>query len=374
MASPSDTIPYGPEGKDWKCTVSLVAKGDKDGAYLIEPPSVNPIEKYPKTMYVEGKLEEAMYQVPSSGIPDTETAKALALKRNQTFQANFLGFQGNQHFDYRDLDGFLTLLANNIGDPYQESTCKTNSRWIERNVLDYYASLWNIRWPHDIKEDDSYWGYCLTMGSTEGNMYSMWNARDYVTGKALIIDDREDPTAPYSLVQCKLKNAHAKCLEPVAFYSLDTHYSLAKTVALLQIRTFHQLAQTEYPGSKPPFKTGNGEWPEQVPSNPDGSINGDALVALVGFFAERGHPIVVLFNYGTVFMGAFDDVGTVGQRVLDTISEKSPDGQLYNEFTGPDGSIIRRNRYWIHVDGALGASYMHAFLQNGRQTRTYNSA
>ena len=314
-------------------------------------------------MCVEGIYEEAMYQVPSSGIPtipDTKTAKDLALKRNQEFQKDFLGFPSNQHFDYSDLVGFLNLHSNNIGDPYNESSCKTNNLWVERNVLDYYASLWNIRWPHDDKENDSYWGYCLSMGSTGGNMYSMWNARDYVTGKALMIDGRKDCIAPYSLVQCIPKNVGTTVLEPAVFFSYDTHYSLAKTAALLQMSTFYQrLATSKYPKSKPPIYTEDGEWPETVPSNADGSINGDALVALVGFFAERGHPIVVLFNYGTIMMGAHDDVEKVGQRVLDTIREKSPDGQLCNEFKDPEkDSIFKRERYWIHVDGAYGASYM----------------
>ena len=367
MASRDDTIPYGPGGDPWKCTVSPVAV-DELGAYLIEPPSEDPIETYPKTMVVENEgqkeLQEALYQVPSGGIPDIQTierAKTLALERNQKFQADFLGFQANQAFDYSDLNGFMKICTNNIGDPFRESSKKTNTRWIERNVLDYYASLWNIRWPHNPYEDDSYWGYCLTMGSTEGNMYSMWNARDYVTGKAIMIDDRPDGPTPYSLVQCKLKNADTRSpkvadriLRPVAFYSLDTHYSLAKTVALLQISTFSQLVQTEYSRDPSPL-SGNRGWPEFVPSNPDGTISGDDLAALVGFFAEKGHPIIVLFNYGTVFKGAYDDVGNVGQKVLDTIEERT--GSLYNKFDGPDGSF-KREKYWIHVDGALGASYM----------------
>ena len=54
---------------------------------------------------------------------------------------------------------------------------------MEHNVLDYFASLWNAKWPHDPSDPESYWGYVLTMGSTEGNMHAMWSARDYLSGK-----------------------------------------------------------------------------------------------------------------------------------------------------------------------------------------------
>ena len=235
-----------------------------------------------------------------------------------------------------------------------------------------HASLWNIHWPQNNDQDDSYWGYCLTMGSTEGNMYAMWNARDYLTGKEIMLDERPNRPTPYSLVQCKLKNddTGSIVLEPVAFYSYDTHYSLAKAVALLQISTFYELHKLKYedepnPLSKKPNPLPNDPddpWPEFVPTDKYGAIDQDALKVLVGFFAQRGHPIIVLFNYGTVFTGAYDDVKSAGQIVLNTIAEKSPDHSLCNTFERPDsdGNLkpFLRLKYWIHVDGALGASYM----------------
>ena len=97
------------------------------------------------------------------------------------------------------------------------------------------------------------------------------------------------------------------------------------------------------------------EWPDAVPVNRDGTIKGDDLACLVEFFAEKGHPIIVLFNYGTVFKGAFDDVKVVGQQVLAAIKKT---GSLCNTFCGPNNTTFQREKYWIHVDGALGASYM----------------
>ena len=54
---------------------------------------------------------------------------------------------------------------------------------MERGVLNYYASLWNAKWPHDPTDRDSYWGYVLTMGSTEGNIHALWSARNYLYGR-----------------------------------------------------------------------------------------------------------------------------------------------------------------------------------------------
>lgn len=54
-------------------------------------------------------------------------------------------------------------------------------------MLDHYARLFNISTekgneltnpllPHE------YWGYILSMGSTEGNIYALYTAREYLTG------------------------------------------------------------------------------------------------------------------------------------------------------------------------------------------------
>ena len=73
------------------------------------------------------------------------------------------------------------------GDPFILGTYIL--KWMERNVLDHYASLWNAKWPHDITDPDTYWGYILTMGSSEGNIYGLWNARDYLEGKLMLTDE-----------------------------------------------------------------------------------------------------------------------------------------------------------------------------------------
>ena len=49
-------------------------------------------------------------------------------------------------------------------------------------------SLWNGRWPYKLDDPETYWGYVLTVGLTEGNLYAAWNARDYLSGKYLYYD------------------------------------------------------------------------------------------------------------------------------------------------------------------------------------------
>ncbi len=39
-----------------------------------------------------------------------------------------------------------------------------------------------------LQSPDAYWGYILSMGSSEGNLMAFWMARDYVAGKYLIIN------------------------------------------------------------------------------------------------------------------------------------------------------------------------------------------
>ncbi len=75
-----------------------------------------------------------------------------------------------------------------------------NAKDHEVAVLDYMARLWSSKTPFDPTQGDSYWGYVLSMGSTEGiipplyhlvylyylgNTYGLWQARDYLQGKSL---------------------------------------------------------------------------------------------------------------------------------------------------------------------------------------------
>ena len=98
------------------------------------------------------------------------------------------------------------------------------------------------------------------MGATEGNLYSAWNARDYLSGKFLFFDPStleqtflksrtgrkkaEIPTQGFTQTQSRvaiggdgcLQNENAFC--PVVFYSEDTHYSHIKATQAINIPSF----------------------------------------------------------------------------------------------------------------------------------------
>jgi len=318
-------------------------------------------------------IDTELFHLSEEGL--SEPARKTALAALSTYEATqkdlFLGYQANQYGLYGDLAQYLTLHLNNIGDPFASGNFTVNTKMMERPVLDYYASLWNARWPHDEKDDESYWGYVLTMGSTEGNLYGLWNARDYLAGKVLLDDPKTAARAAAMAAnglpgralrkliwhQAPAPADNPNAYTPVAFYSEDTHYSIIKIMRILGIQTFYELGSNLFPGQCP---LGD-PWPEEVPSKGGaagpGCVDVDALVKLVEFFAQKGYPIILCLNYGTTFKGAYDDVATICER-LQPIFQKYGLESRKVVYDPKKGLSDTRTGFWIHVDGALGATYM----------------
>lgn len=226
---------------------------------MVSSPTRNPSEVYPQ---LEG-ITSRLFQIPSTGLTSEQRAAALEQMRqyHARQRSRFLGYQANQG-GFAHLDGLadhLQFQLNNLGDPFQEGNFTLNSKWLERAVLDYYASLWNARWPHDRQDPESYWGYVLSMGSTEGNLYGLWSAREYLSGGALMEDpDAEEEARNASFdgvprtVRQRLVVARAvpredpNELTPVIFFSEDTHYSVQKAVRALRIKTFSELGNQSF--------------------------------------------------------------------------------------------------------------------------------
>ena len=134
-------------------------------------------------------------------------------------------------------------------------------RSLERAVLDFYAQLWRATMPQDVDNPESYWGYVPTMGCTEGHLYGLWNARDYLAGKVLLDDPDTLPmpaTSPAEesvplasilrrllLHQAAVPSGHRHAYTPVAFCSEDMHYSVIKIMRILGIQTFYELGKNE---------------------------------------------------------------------------------------------------------------------------------
>ncbi len=316
-------------------------------------------------------IDETIFNLPSVGLSDKDRLDALDIfhKYIDIKKNHFLGYQNCSKLDYvNDLKDFLEYHINNIGDPFSPGYFAMNSKILEKAVLDYYAALWNAKKPHDPGDKDSYWGYVLTMGSTEGNLYGLWNARDYLSGKKLVIDDVKEcnsrcrqtiPKTRYSEAAYEKHNPNA--FTPVIFFSQDTHYSIIKAARVLEINTPYEIGAKKYPGENPLSKTG--EWTRdltEVPSvkGPEGtgSIDIEKLKILVEFFASKGHPVIVSCNLGTTFKGAYDDVEKVGKTLMPVFEKYGLINRkiIYDE----KGDEDIRNGYWIHIDGALGAAYL----------------
>ncbi|MDB5070635.1 MAG: histidine decarboxylase [Candidatus Eremiobacteraeota bacterium] len=344
-------------------------------------PPLDPCSVYPE---VSG-LPCPDYRLPTTEpMPPAHRRKALdELKAYETRQkANFLGYQANQKLDFAgELSEYLDFHVNNIGDPFVSGNFTVNSKVLERAVLDYYAKLWNAKLPSISQSDpnkppkftqdpESYWGYVLTMGSSEGNIYGLWNARDYLAGKFLLPDTDDRPAGdgkPHATEtrltyrQAPLPADNPNAFSPVCFYSQDTHYSIVKFMRVLAIDTFYAVGTARYPGQCPLPRSG-GVWPQEVPSidNEDGpgSIDTVALSSLVSFFADKGHPILLSLNYGTTFKGAYDDVEAAFAAIKPALQRNGLlERKVHYDPQRPDKFDIRTG-YWIHVDGALGAAYM----------------
>ena len=110
---------------------------------------------------------------------------------------NLIGYPCAKDFEYEELDRFLRLPLNNVGDPFASSTAKIDSREFEREVLEFWAK--QLRAP-----TDNWWGY-VTSGGTEGNLYALYLARELLP-------------------------------DGIVYYSRDTHYSVGKNVHVLNMR------------------------------------------------------------------------------------------------------------------------------------------
>ncbi|HAS6351288.1 TPA: glutamate decarboxylase [Vibrio vulnificus] len=387
---------YGPALLPWDEQVPDFAQG------LISPPNADPIEVYRRANQSFGfevdEIHQANFEIPPIGQSEDEqdTAFSQVQQYVNRQKARFLGYQTEEKIDYgKRIAPFLDVSMNNVGDPFVDGNYTINTKFVERMVLDYFASLWNAKWPSqgpylkadgswDRGDPESYWGYVLTMGSTEGNLYAMLNARDYLSGQTLLDDEICGEDAHGRTITTSQLYAHypqapqenPNAYTPVAFFSEDTHYSIVKAMSVEKIETFGALGNRLYPNDNP---LGKGEvWPAEVPSEApveglpvgSGAIDVDKLVKYVEFFAEKGYPIIVVLNYGTTFKGAYDNIDQA-TLALEIVLKKHG---LYERQVPVDPSdpskTETRTGYWIHVDGALGASYM-PFVKMAANLREY---
>lgn len=234
-----------------------------------------------------------------------------------------LGYPINQKFDYSYLAPFLNFHLNNVGDPYAARSMLLHTHDLEQEVLNYFSQLWHAvsRTP---LTSDSFWGYVLGMGATEGNMYALWSAREYLL-------DESDKSMRI----------------PLLYFSNESHYSIEKCAKITGIKTFYEFGNQCYPGQCP--ITEDGYWPRGIPVDKHGAINPELLSTLVDFFSKYGHPSIIVLNLGTTFRGGFDNPLAVWKKLSHIYTSDSSCLQLDDR---------PRRDCWIHIDGALGAAYL----------------
>lgn len=109
---------------------------------------------------------------------------------------NAIGYPFACDFDYKELYPLFRYSLNNVGDPFIESTYDVTSRSMEREVVDFFADLFQA-------PAHNRWGY-VTNGGSEGNLYGLYVAREIY---------------PRAMV----------------YYSEATHYSVSKSAHLLNM-------------------------------------------------------------------------------------------------------------------------------------------
>ncbi|MDW6004651.1 pyridoxal-dependent decarboxylase [Vibrio mangrovi] len=231
---------------------------------------------------------------------------------------SFLGYQTNQQVEFSPvLLPFLSLNLLNLGDGFEEGSYRINAKQFERAVLEYYAQLCGFSGPHTQRR---YWGYLTAMGSTEGNIYALWNARDFLCGH---------PVEGYA-------DATVVRHPPVLICSVATHYSVYKASQLVGVNLFHDIGPAL---GECPINQGN--WHQPLGVDERDAVNIDDLYALVEFFMTAGYPVILVLNHGATFSGGSDAIYEILNRLKPLLGRNTP----------------QQRRYWIHVDGALAANF-----------------
>jgi histidine decarboxylase len=177
--------------------------------------------------------------------PDKKRLDAL-LKRIKDEATHMLGYPATHLLDFSPLLPFMESSFNNIGDPFAPSSYRINTHDLEREVIAWFKTILHA-------PEDSVWGY-VTSGGTEGNMYGMYLAREFLPGG-------------------------------IVYYSEDTHYSIAKILRLVGARSI------------------------MIKSQPNGEMDYDDLAATLSI--HRDSPPIIFANIGTTMRGAIDNLESI---------------------------------------------------------------
>lgn len=270
----------------------------------------------------------------------------------KSYRKDFLGYQSTAMLNTQDLAPFIESAVNNIGDSFAnpemtdpelspdsrqlaDGYFSLNAKWIERAVLDYFAERWHAGAPRRVQEDGpgddwkkTYWGYVLSMGATEGNLMALRSARDYLKGRELRFEPGKPPGESVYYQDCDEKTDSK--LNPVLLYSNASHYSVHKLAQMLEFES--RIIDTDRYGQMD---------------------LGDLVKKAERILIFEKRHLAVLFNYGTTWTGALDDVENAVKKLMPLIDR----AQMNTRTVYHDGKPCVRRGFWFHVDAALGAGY-----------------
>lgn len=94
-----------------------------------------------------------------------------------------MGYQVNEKFDYeKNYSEYLKVSINNAGDPFVNGNMTLHTKFVEIEVLSYFAKLWNNKQRKNPTRKDDYWGYIVSMGCTEANIFALLSGRRLFRG------------------------------------------------------------------------------------------------------------------------------------------------------------------------------------------------
>jgi histidine decarboxylase len=197
-----------------------------------------------------------------------------------------IGYPVAFDFDYRALTPFLSFSLNNAGDPFMPMTYLLNSHEFEQEVVAFFAQL--TRAP-----EGQWWGY-VTNGSTEGNLYGLYLARELL---------------PNGIV----------------YFSQDSHYSVAKNLHFLNMRHI------------------------MIRSQANGEMDYEDLRETLRI--RRDAPPIIFANIGTTMKEARDDIALI-RRMLDELAIENRYVHCDAALCGGYAAFLEPRPAWDFEDGA----------------------